>query len=192
MQLILDVKRQIVWDVLYLFPIMIITDIVWLSAVHHDVNKWKHIPRYWPFVREIHWSPVNCPHKGQWRGALMFSLICAWLNGWVNNRETGVLRRHRARYDAFVVSSPQRCKRPSNDTAFFLNVVNETVRFLICKIKTTHNIGPSLNIYPRSMQLFTYRKIQVIMSSPWYQVVSLWGYPAYKIWSTELFWGNIT
>ena len=22
----------------------------------------------------------------QWRGALMFSLICAWINGWINNR----------------------------------------------------------------------------------------------------------
>ena len=34
------------------------------------------------------------PHKGQWRGALMFSLICARINGWVNNREAGDLRRH--------------------------------------------------------------------------------------------------
>ena len=33
--------------------------------------------------------------KGQWRKALMFSLICAWINRWVNNRETGDLRRHR-------------------------------------------------------------------------------------------------
>ena len=42
-----------------------------------DVIKWKHFPRYWPFVRGIHRSPVNSPHKGQWRGALMFSLIYA-------------------------------------------------------------------------------------------------------------------
>ena len=39
---------------------------------HDDVIKWKHLPRYWPFVRGIHRSPVNSPHKGQWRGALMF------------------------------------------------------------------------------------------------------------------------
>ena len=45
--------------------------------------------RYWPFVRGIHRSPVNSPHKGQWRGAFMFSMICAWINRWVNNRETG-------------------------------------------------------------------------------------------------------
>ena len=70
---------------------------------HDDVIKWKHFPRYWPFVREIHRSPVNSPHKGQWRGALMFSLICAWINGWVNNREAGDLRRYRAHYDVSVM-----------------------------------------------------------------------------------------
>ena len=45
---------------------------------HDDVIKWKHFPRYWPFVRGIHQSPVNSPHNGQRRGALMFSLICVW------------------------------------------------------------------------------------------------------------------
>ena len=44
--------------------------------VHDDVIRWKHFPRYWPFVWGINRSPVNSPHKGQWRGALMFSLIC--------------------------------------------------------------------------------------------------------------------
>ena len=38
--------------------------------------------RYWPFVRGIHRSPVNSPHKGQW-----------------HNREAGDLRRHRGHYD---------------------------------------------------------------------------------------------
>ena len=48
-----------------------------------EVIKWKPFTHYWPFVRGIHRSPVNSPHKGQWRGTLMFSLICAWINGWV-------------------------------------------------------------------------------------------------------------
>ena len=48
-------------------------------------------------------SPVNSPYKGQWRGALMFSLICARINGWVNNGEAGDLRRHRAHYDVIVM-----------------------------------------------------------------------------------------
>ena len=64
---------------------------------HDDVIKWKHFPHYWPFARGIHRSPVNSPQKGQWRGALMFSLICVWINGWVNNHETlsRPLWRHR-------------------------------------------------------------------------------------------------
>ena len=66
---------------------------------HDDVIKWKHFSRYWPFVRGIHQSPVNSPHKGQWRGALIFSLICVWINGWLNNGEAGDLRRYRAHYD---------------------------------------------------------------------------------------------
>ena len=71
---------------------------------YDDVIKWKHFPRYWPFVRGIHQSPLNSPHKGQWRGALVFSLICTWINGWINNREAGDLRRNRAHYDVIVMN----------------------------------------------------------------------------------------
>ena len=45
--------------------------------IHDDFIKWKHFPRYWPFVRGIYRSPVNSPPKGQWRIALVFSLICS-------------------------------------------------------------------------------------------------------------------
>ena len=47
--------------------------------------------------------PVNSPHKGQWRGALMFSFIYAWINDWINNREAGDLRRQRGHYDGIVM-----------------------------------------------------------------------------------------
>ena len=63
---------------------------------HDDVIKWKHFRRCWPFVRGIPWSPVNTPHKGQWRGALMFSF---------NNREAGNLGRHRGHCDVIVMIS---------------------------------------------------------------------------------------
>ena len=79
--------------------------IAWDSfSKHDDVIKWKHFPRYWPFLRRIHRSPVNSPHKGQWRGALMFSLICVWINDWVNNGEAGDLRRYRIHYDVTVMN----------------------------------------------------------------------------------------
>ena len=69
-------------------------------------HQMKHFPRYWPFLRGIHRSPVNSPHKGQRRGSLMYSLLCAWINDWVNNREAGDLRRYRAHYDVIVMKSP--------------------------------------------------------------------------------------
>ena len=55
------------------------------TASHDDVIKWK-----------------NSPHKGQWRGSLMFSIICTRIDGWVNYREAGDLRRHHAHYDVIV------------------------------------------------------------------------------------------
>ena len=70
---------------------------------HDDVIKWKYFPHNWPFVRGIHRSPVNSPYKGQWRGALMFSLICVWINDWENNREAWDLRRYCAHYDVIVM-----------------------------------------------------------------------------------------
>ena len=73
------------------------------NPVHDDVIKWKHFPHYWPFVRGIHRWPGNSPHKGQWSGALMLSLICAWIYGWVNNREAGDLRRHWVHYNVTVM-----------------------------------------------------------------------------------------
>ena len=83
-------------------PIHIKMCISFLShKTHDDVIKWKHFPRYWPFVRGIHRSPVNYPHKGRWRGTLMFPLICVGINGWINNREARDLRRYVAHYDVF-------------------------------------------------------------------------------------------
>ena len=80
-----------------------------MTNTHDDVNKWKHFLRCWPFVRGFHWSPVNSPHRDHWCRALLFSLICAWLHGWVNNREAGDLRRHNAHYDVIVISMVDQC-----------------------------------------------------------------------------------
>ena len=75
---------------------------------HDDVIKWKHFRVTGHLCGEFTVAgnspvPVNSTHKGQWCGALMFSLICAWINGWVNNGEAGDLRRHRAHYDVTVM-----------------------------------------------------------------------------------------
>ena len=74
-----------------------------------DVVKWKHFPRYWPFVRGIHRSPMNSSHKGQCHGALIFPLIYA-LNKRLSIQSRGCwfetpsrsLRRHRNDYCSLV------------------------------------------------------------------------------------------
>ena len=44
------------------------------------------------------------PLQSQWCKDLMFYLIWAWTNGWVNNRDAGDLRRNRTHYDVTVMS----------------------------------------------------------------------------------------
>ena len=69
------------------------------EIAHDDVIKWELFALYWPFVKVIPRWPVDSPCQGQWRGALVFSLIWAWTNGWANTCDAGDLRRHRAYYD---------------------------------------------------------------------------------------------
>ena len=105
--------------------------LLWISAVRRSLRTWSsndtvtwlyHMVPYsrpkntwWrhqmetfstslAFVRGIHRSLVNSPHKGQWRRVLMFSLICAWINGWANHRGAGDFRRHRAHYDVIITN----------------------------------------------------------------------------------------
>ena len=56
------------------------------GAKQADFIKWKHFSRYWSFCAGIHRSPVNSPHKGQWRGALIFS---SHLNKRLNKQSWG-------------------------------------------------------------------------------------------------------
>ena len=76
-----------------------------IYAIEH-ITRWRHQMETFSTLLAICAgnSPVNSPHKAQWRGALMFSLICVWINGWANIREVGDLRRYRAQYDVIVVN----------------------------------------------------------------------------------------
>ena len=70
----------------------------------------NNLPRFvkWYLITEIkhcHRSPTSSPRKGQWRGALMFSSICTWMNGWVNNRDAGDLRRYHTHHDVRVMQN---------------------------------------------------------------------------------------
>ena len=70
---------------------------------HDDVIKRKIFRVTGPLWGETTGHRWLFPQKGQWRGALIFSLICAWTNGWANNRDAGNLRLHCAHYDVTVM-----------------------------------------------------------------------------------------
>ena len=77
--------------------------------VHDDVSKWKRFPRHWPLCEVKPSVTGGFLQKGQWHGALTFSLVCASTNGWANNRDAGQLRRHGVHCDIIVMyflSSP--------------------------------------------------------------------------------------
>ena len=88
------VELSVIWETMPLMPLQHV--MIPTTTLYDDVIKWKHFPCYWPSVPGIHRWPVNSPHKGQWRRALM-------IHGWVNNRESGDLRRHRAHYDVIAM-----------------------------------------------------------------------------------------
>ena len=96
----------------------------------NKASKLRIIGPWWMESTGLKWFPSKrpwiwklcpcCPHKGQRRGALMFSLICAGINGWVNNRKAGDLIRHRVHYDVTVL--------PWDD----LIISHKMVSFFVC------------------------------------------------------------
>ena len=117
-----------------------------------DVIKWKHFPRYWTFVRGTRRSPVNSPHEGQWREILVFSVICAWINGWKHNREAGDLRRHRAHYDVNVMTK-QRTYLIHPTTLNFYCTVKYNIMFALSRQMIFHDQEIKYMIFLRSYEL---------------------------------------
>ena len=150
----------------------------WNAVLHDDVIQWKHFPRYWPFVRGIHRSPVNSPHKGQWRETLMFSLIYAWINGWVNNREAGDSRRHRAHYDVIVMSAS--CF-PSS-----LNIVNNDSVPVCVRFQALSNpiswCGFHWSHAPQAPQSY-YFYVYLMLFFVWYRSILLSSISVTSLWT---------
>ena len=109
----------------------------WITKFYVDISIYAHLQinaAWWRHqmetfsallaLRGIHRPPVNSPHKGQWRRAMMFSLICAWTNSWANNRDAGDLRRYSAHYDVIIMGSVQSHLWPMEfiDANFFVNI----------------------------------------------------------------------
>ena len=63
-----------------------------------------------------------------------FSLICAWTNGWVNNRGTCDLRRHPIHYDVAVM------RRYEMETRCCSKVVNNFIQHLFLQFNSDHHV----------------------------------------------------
>ena len=90
-------------------------------------------------------------HKGQWRGALMLSLVCVWINGWVNNRDAGDLRRYRAHYDVIVMLTQ-------------INLLSNIGREIITDVeslKTKFNIWTHLASIKIKYPVYCYKRIKL-------------------------------
>ena len=117
-----------------------------------------------PFLRGIHQSPANSPHKGQRRGALIFSLICAWLNAWVNNCEASDLRRHRAHYDVIVMNTIFETNTKQN--RFRSPLYNQVQKILVRKI-TVGGIGPGNGLSPTRCQRISWTSDGIFSIKNW-------------------------
>ena len=86
-------------------------------------------------------SPVtgDSPHKGQWRWILIFSLICASINVWVNKHEAGDLRRHRTRYDVIVmIMFIGHTTFPNYSSSLFIKYLLQYWTIYCCMVLTSH------------------------------------------------------
>ena len=128
-----------------------------------------------------------CAGNGQWRGALMFSLICVWINGWVNNREAGDLRRPRAHYDVIVmtiIGAKAACDYCDNGTTaclpnifIYISIFCNIYGFV--QIFTRHQLcWYNSMIYPREIPSFNSKEyiMHVIISIHKFHVVNIYIY----------------
>ena len=112
-------------------------------------------------MRGIHRSPVNSPNKGQWRGALVFSLICAWTSSWVNNWNPGDLRRHRDHYDVTVMVKVRKRSIGSKSAIFFVPC-DLVIRQMSLKNNRVPFYVASFHTHQRTLTVVTVRKRPIL------------------------------
>ena len=132
------------------------------TKIHDDVMKWKHFPRYWPLMRGIHRSPVDSPHKGQWCRASMFSLICAWTNGWLETPSRSLCRHCNVQSARWVESHWCHNKSILNNLFVIVFMLSLTIKFITI---WTNNLTMYFKMKRHSRGLFIHR-------TTWFQVKS--------------------
>ena len=81
-----------------------ISDFIYIEHLD-STTWWRHKMETFSALLVFCADNSHSPNKGQWRGALIHSLICAWTNSWANTEDAGDLRSHRAHHDATIMWS---------------------------------------------------------------------------------------
>ena len=125
------------------------------------------------FVNGIHQWLVDSPHKGQWRGALIFSLICAWTNSWANNQDAGDLRHHHAHYDItimLIMTSPS-CSLWHHHHAHYDITIMLIMTSPSCSLWHHHHAHYDITIMlimtSPSCSLWTHNRYPIPINTPW-------------------------
>ena len=110
-------------------------DINVTHSTHDDVIRWKHFPRYWPVTGEF-------PHKGQWRGALMFSDVFLCFDLRLNKR----LSKQSWEQWFETLSRPLWRYRNVIEETLYHNDLNNSHHMFLNHITRVSNHGYRLNI----------------------------------------------
>ena len=123
---------------------------VWFYPQNWTITWWRHHMETFfallVFCLGIFRSPVNSPHKGQWRGALMFSVICAWIRyskeswGWRLKTPSSQLWRHSNAEIYDEVTYPVMCWNCIQGDAFELRLVLCFVVVMQSFIMNSHEV----------------------------------------------------
>ena len=85
----------------------------------------------------------------------MFSLICVWINDWVNNREAGDLRRHRPHYDVIVMRG--------NHFSTLNRILNSLTQIRVSKLILN---GSDNGLSPGRYQAITWSNAGILLMGP--------------------------
>ena len=113
--------------------------------------------------------PGDSPLKGQWRRALIFSLICVWINGWVNNREAGDLRRYRAHYDVIVMLKDMGNSALSHYPNQYRLIVHWTLRN---KLQGNFNQNTKIPIHEYASEHIVCEMAAILSSGRWVNIIA--------------------
>ena len=106
-----------------------------LPHIKHDDTIWKRFPHHYPFVKQIHRSPVDPPSKGPVMQGIDISLLLTRIRCWTNNHVAGNLRRPCDATLSGVAWASQTTSKPI--LKFFVHIILAKLASWVPSVRTT-------------------------------------------------------